>query len=57
MKKTIALFLADPYCSVQSGNGIIKSLGNDYNFKIFGKSILEDNFFNDVDLIAVPGGF
>lgn len=56
MKKTIALFLADPYCSVQSGNGIIKSLGNNYNFKIFGKNILEDNFFDEVDIIAVPGG-
>jgi glutamine amidotransferase PdxT len=57
MKKTIALFLADPYCSVQSGNGIIKSLGNNYNFKIFGKNILEDNFFDNVDLIVIPGGF
>jgi len=56
MKKTIALFLADPYCSVQSVNGIIKALGNDYNFKIFGKNILEDDFFDDVDLIAIPGG-
>jgi glutamine amidotransferase-like uncharacterized protein len=56
MKKTIALFLADPYCSVQSGNGIIKSLGNNYNFKIFGKNVLEDDFFDDVDLIVVPGG-
>jgi hypothetical protein len=57
MKKTIALFIADPYCSVQSANGIIKSLGNNYNFKIFSKNILEDNFFDDVDIVAVPGGF
>jgi len=57
MKKTVALFLADPYCSVQSGNGIMKSLGNDYNFKIFGKNILEEDFFDNVDLVAVPGGF
>ena len=57
MKKTVALFLADPYCSVQSGNGIIKSLSGHYNFKIFGKNTVEENFFNDVDLIAVPGGF
>ena len=56
MKKTVALFLADPYCSVQSGNGIMKSLGNDYNFKIFGKNILEEDFFDNVDLVAVPGG-
>ncbi len=57
MKKTVALFLADPYCSVQSCNGIMKALSNDYNFKIFSKNILEDNFFNNVDIVAVPGGF
>jgi hypothetical protein len=57
MKPTIALFVADPYCSVQSGNGVITALGNNYNFKIFGKNILEDNFFDDVDLIVIPGGF
>jgi hypothetical protein len=57
MKPTIALFISDPKCSVQSGNGIIKALGKNYNFKIFGKSEVEDNFFNSVDMIAVPGGF
>ena len=57
MKPTIALFLYDPKCSVQSGNGIIKALQSDYNFKIFSSSPLEDNFFDDVDIVAVPGGF
>jgi hypothetical protein len=57
MKHTIALFLHDPKCSVQSGNGIIQALSPNYNFKIFGKSSLEDCFFDDVDMIAVPGGF
>jgi len=56
MKPTIALFLHDPKCSVQSGNGIIQALSENYNFKIFGKNKLEDVFFNDVDMIAVPGG-
>ena len=56
MKPTIALFLYDPKCSVQSGNGIIKALGAFYNFKIFSKNPLEDCFFDDVDIIAVPGG-
>ena len=56
MKPTIALFLYDPKCSVQSGNGMIKALSEYYNFKIFSKNILEDNFFDDVDMIAVPGG-
>ena len=57
MKPTIALFLYDPKCSVQSGNGIMKALGQHYNFKIFSKSALESNFFDNVDMIAVPGGF
>ena len=57
MKPTIALFLYDPKCSVQSGNGVIKALQSQYNFKIFSINELEDNFFDDVDIIAVPGGF
>jgi len=57
MKPTIALFLYDPKCSVQSGNGVIHALQSEYNFKIFGINALEDNFFDDVDIIAVPGGF
>ncbi len=56
MKPTIALFLYDPKCSVQSGNGMIHALQSDYNFKIFSINPLEDNFFDDVDIIAVPGG-
>lgn len=54
--KTIALFLHQPKCSVQSGNGIIRALGRDYNFKIFTRHELEDNFFNDVDIVSIPGG-
>lgn len=57
MKKTIALFISDPKCSVQSANGIMKALGSRYNFKIFSKNQVEENFFRHVDLIAVPGGF
>jgi len=57
MKPTIALFLYDPKCSVQSGNGIIKALSNNYNFKIFSINPLEDDFFKDVDIVAIPGGF
>ena len=57
MKPTIALFVADPYCSVQSANGIINALGNDYTFKLFSKNEVEDGFFDGIDLVAVPGGF
>jgi hypothetical protein len=56
MKPTIALFIYDPKCSVQSGNGIIRALQSHYNFKIFGKNELEKVFFDDVDMVAVPGG-
>ena len=54
--KTIALFVHQPKCSVQSGNGILRALGRNYNFKIFTKHELEDDFFDNVDLVAIPGG-
>ena len=56
VKPTIALFLYDPKCSVQSGNGMMRALGEHYNFKIFSKNKLEYDFFDNVDMIAVPGG-
>jgi len=56
MKGRIALFLHQPYCSVQSGNGIMRALGNYYNFKIFTRHDLERDFFDDVDMICFPGG-
>lgn len=57
MKPTIALFIHDPRCSVQSGNGIMRALGAHYNFKLFSKNPVETGFFDSVDMIAVPGGF
>lgn len=54
--KTIALFVHDPKCSVQSTNGIMRALSPHYRFKIFGKNSLEDVFFDGVDMIAIPGG-
>ena len=57
MKPTIALFVADPFCSVQSVNGIITALGNDYTFKLFSKNEVEQGFFDSIDIVAVPGGF
>jgi len=52
----IALYVQHPRCSVQCGNGIIKALHPKYKFKIFSKHELESGFFNDVDLICIPGG-
>ena len=54
--KTIALFVQHPQCSAQCANGIIKSLSPKYNFKLFTKHEIEDEFFEDVDLICFPGG-
>jgi glutamine amidotransferase PdxT len=34
----------------------MKALGQHYNFKIFSKNTLEYDFFDNVDMIAVPGG-
>jgi len=56
MKGRIALFLHQPKCSVQSGNGIMRALSPHYSFKIFTRQELEADFFDDVDIIAVPGG-
>jgi hypothetical protein len=56
MKPTIALFLHQPRCSVQCGNGMIKALQDHYNFKIFTKHEIEKDFFDDVDIVAMPGG-
>jgi hypothetical protein len=57
VKPTIALFIHDPRCSVQSANGIMHALGTGYNFKIFSRNEVEDVFFDNVDMVAVPGGF
>jgi glutamine amidotransferase-like uncharacterized protein len=57
MKGKIALFLHQPYCSVQSGNGIMRALSPFYSFKIFTRHELEADFFDDVDMVCIPGGF
>jgi glutamine amidotransferase-like uncharacterized protein len=57
MKGRIALFLHQPHCSVQSGNGIIKALSPDYSFKMFTRHEVEADFFDDIDLVCIPGGF
>lgn len=56
MRGTIALFLHQPRCSVQSANGIIRALSPHYTFKIFTRHELEDDFFTGVDMVCFPGG-
>ena len=55
-KPKIALFVHQPACSVDSANGIILSLQEHYNFKLFSRDEVEPTFFNDVNIVAVPGG-
>jgi glutamine amidotransferase-like uncharacterized protein len=54
--KTIALFVYDPKCSVQCCNAIINSLRGNYKIKLFSKNRLEINFFDNVDMVIIPGG-
>jgi glutamine amidotransferase-like uncharacterized protein len=56
VKPTIALFVYDPKCSVQCGNGMMAALGEYYNFRLFSKNEMEGNFFRDKDIVAFPGG-
>jgi glutamine amidotransferase-like uncharacterized protein len=56
MSRTIALFVQHPRCSVQSVNGVIKALGLDYNYKVFTKHEVEDDYFDSVDCVCFPGG-
>lgn len=54
--KRLALFVAHPYCSVQSYNGIIQALDSKYRFKLFTKHEVEKGFFDDVDGVIFGGG-
>jgi len=56
MNPTIALYICDPRCSVQSGNGLIQALSPYYRFKLFSRNTVEDTFFDDVAMVAFPGG-
>ena len=55
-KTKIALFVCDPKCSVQSSNGVMDALSENYNFKLFSKNEVENGFFDDVDMVVFPGG-
>ena len=52
----IALFVHQPKCSIESGNGILEALQPYHTFKIFTKWRLDADFFDDVDCVAFPGG-
>jgi len=52
----VAIFIHQPACSVDSANGIIRALDSHYSFKLFSQDEVEDTFFDNVDLICIPGG-
>jgi len=57
MKGKIAVFLDHPRVSVHGVNGLMNVLSRDYQFNIFSRhNTLQKNFFDDVDIIAIPGG-
>jgi glutamine amidotransferase-like uncharacterized protein len=56
MRGRIAVFVHHPYCAVDSINGIMTSLSPHYDFKVFTRHELEDNVFDDVDVLAFAGG-
>lgn len=56
MKPKIALFIYDPKASVQCANGMMKALGDNYDFRLFSKNEMEEGFFDDFDIVAFPGG-
>ena len=52
----IALFVHQPKCSIESGNGILQALQPHHTFKIFTRYPVDQDFFDDVDMVAIPGG-
>ena len=56
MKKNIALFRHHPECSQDCCDGIIQSLGNNYNITLFSENELSQDLLDNTDVIAFPGG-
>jgi len=56
MKPTIALFQNHPECSVDCCNGMIQALSSQYNVKIFLTDQCRPETFENVDIVAFPGG-
>ena len=56
MQKTIALFINHPECSQDCCDGMIQSLGKDYNIKLFRVNECNTDTLASVDMVAFPGG-
>ena len=56
VKKTVAIFLHHPFCSIESVNGVMQALSPGYQLRVFTKHKVPDGFFDDVDMVVFPGG-
>jgi hypothetical protein len=56
MKPTIALFQNHPECSIDCCNGMIQALSSQYKIKIFLTDECTSKTFENVDIVAFPGG-
>lgn len=56
MKGRIALYVNHPFCSMDCANGIMSALYPDYSFRIFQEDHVCPEFFQDIDIVAFPGG-
>ena len=56
MKKTIAIFVNHPTCSIDSVNGVIAALSPLAQIKLLTRHKVQQGFFDDVDLVVFPGG-
>lgn len=56
MRGRIALFVNNPYCSIDSCFGIIRSLSQHYWIKVFTIDQLSSELLDEVDIVMFPGG-
>jgi glutamine amidotransferase-like uncharacterized protein len=55
--KQMALFMRHPECSEDCAYAMVHALSSDYQIRIFTeKELDDDNFFDNLDVIAFPGG-
>lgn len=55
--KRLALFMHDPECSKDCVYAMVHALSSEYQIRIFTEEELDDdNFFDNLDVIAFPGG-
>jgi hypothetical protein len=56
VKKTVAIFLHHPTCSMESVNGVISALAPNFHIRVFTRHKVPSGFFDAVDMVVFPGG-